>query len=128
MRILAGFGGGAAVFPDGHATLTNSVIAFGVDGEAIWLAPTTSTAIPVCCDLYGNERGDWVGAISPQHGSSGNISADPLFCREQNPGAPLSLDSASPCIPFSAPNPECDGIGAWGVGCGATSRQRAAIG
>ncbi len=80
----------------------------------------TSGAVPVlaCCDLYGNEGGDWVGPIAGQYGISGNISEDPLFCDPQ--ASDFTLHADSPCAPFTPPNPECDLIGAWPVGCGST--------
>lgn len=38
------------------------------------------TATLICCDLYGNEGGDWVGYVEEQLGLDGSFSADPLFC------------------------------------------------
>ena len=67
-----------------------------------------------CCDLYGNDGGDWVGCISENEGINGNLSADPLFCDPLNGDFRLSADS--PCAPEQAP--ECGLIGAWPVGCG----------
>jgi hypothetical protein len=69
-----------------------------------------------CCDLWGNEGGDWVDGIAPQYGTNGNISADPLFCDPSS--LELSLDRASPCLP---PNTDCEQIGAWGIGCDAAA-------
>jgi hypothetical protein len=96
-------------------TLDRCLVAFNARGAAIRdvYAPQIT-----CCDIYGNVGGDWVGEIAQFLGIDGNISADPLFC---DPGAwdyRLGLDS--PCAPFSPPNPECDRIGAWPVGCGPT--------
>lgn len=68
-----------------------------------------------CCDLFGNEAGDYVGCIADQYGIRGNISADPLFCDPAN--GEFGLEPESPCAPFSDPNPECDRLGAWPVGC-----------
>ncbi|MCK4306220.1 MAG: hypothetical protein KAY24_18410, partial [Candidatus Eisenbacteria sp.] len=100
------------------ATLENTIIAFSAEGSAIYCeergGPTLS-----CCDVYGNAGGDWVGCIAAQYGVDGNICEDPLFCDLLHPVIPdLRLHSDSPCAPFSPPNPECNLIGAWPVGCG----------
>jgi hypothetical protein len=69
-----------------------------------------------CCDIYGNEGGDWTGGISDQLGVNGNFSEAPLFC---DPGvADFRLHADSPCLPGAAP--ECGLIGAWPIGCPAT--------
>lgn len=97
------------------AVIDNTLIAFNqgcvaVGGEH----PVTIS----CCDLCGNENGDWVGSIADQYGIRGNISEDPLLCDPHS--GDFMLDCSSPCAPFSPPNPECDLIGAWPVGCGAS--------
>jgi polygalacturonase len=98
-----------------EAVVNNCLIAFG--RRSIY-CEDEATANVSCSDFYGNAVGDWVGCVEGQLGIAGNISADPLFC---DPGTgDLHLDCASPCAPFSPPNPECDLIGAWPVGCGGT--------
>ena len=69
----------------------------------------------VCCDIYGNPDGDWIGCIAGQLGQTGNISLDPLFCSPED--GELALAEDSPCAPFTPPNPGCDLIGARPVGC-----------
>jgi hypothetical protein len=95
--------------------LYNCVIAFGQAGPAVF-CDEGGDAHLYCCDIYGNAGGDWVGEIAPQLGQAGNISADPLFC--DWPNRNYRLAENSPCAPFTPPNPECDLIGAWPVGCG----------
>lgn len=68
-----------------------------------------------CCDVWGNAGGDWVGPIAGQYGIDGNIREDPRFCVPEDGDFRLLEDS--PC----APGTECDRIGAWPVGCGASS-------
>ena len=111
---------GCGVYVDGTSMLTgeNSIIAFGYKGEAVVCSQPGGTALFSCCDIFGNEDGDWTGCISGQNGIDGNIEKDPLFCYHANPSEWYSLHSDSPCAPES--NPDCDGIGALGVGCGAT--------
>jgi hypothetical protein len=93
-------------------------VAGSINGSAIGFGGSGTTAVLTCCDLYGNEGGDWVGPISGQYGIDGNICEDPLFCDPTNMDFTLHADS--PCAPFTPPNPECDLIGAWPVGCGPT--------
>lgn len=97
---------------------SNTILAFGTGGAAIDCIES-GTATLNCCDVFGNEGGDWVGCIADQYGINGNIALDPLFC---NPvGGEFQLEEGSPCAPFSPPNTECDLIGAWPVGCIPTS-------
>jgi len=98
-------------------TLEHTIIASSTAGEAMDCGDIGSATL-TCCDLYGNEGGDWIGCIAGQYGISGNISEDPMFCDPEN--GDFHLDCNSPCAPFSPPNPECDLIGAWPVGCGGT--------
>ncbi len=97
--------------------LENTIIAFSGSGQAITCYDGGVTLY--CCDLYGNAGGDWVGTIADQYGHDGNISEDPLFCGDENPDEPLSLDRGSPCAADA--NPDCGLIGAWDVGCGWTA-------
>ncbi|MFH1690932.1 MAG: metallophosphoesterase [Candidatus Eisenbacteria bacterium] len=104
------YGNGYAVVTSGTApnpALSNCIVAFNASG-------VTGTATLQCCDVYGNSNGDWVGAIAPQYGVNGNISADPLFCDPGN--SDVRLSENSPCAPTH--NPECGLIGAGAMGCG----------
>ncbi len=108
-------GGVISVGQGGDVTLSNSIIAHSVVSPAL-TCEGNCEAVLDCCDIYGNAGGDWVGCIADQAGLNGNISLDPLIC-----GATYEdyfLEEGSPCAPFSDPNPECDLIGAWPVGCG----------
>ncbi len=115
--------GGSGIYVDGTSTLigVRSIIAFGYKGEAVACSGPGGTALLSCCDVFQNEYGDWIGCISGQNGVDGNIGKDPLFCHSANPSERYSLHSDSPCAPES--NPDCGGIGALGVGCGATPVQ-----
>ncbi|MCK4510726.1 hypothetical protein KAW64_03255 [bacterium] len=115
--------GGSGIYVDGTSTLIGekSIIAFGYKGEAVACSGPGGTALLSCCDVFQNEYGDWVGCISGQNGVDGNIGKDPLFCHHANPSERYSLHSDSPCAPES--NPDCGGIGALGVGCGASAVQ-----
>lgn len=96
-------------------TFLNTIIAFGASGPGMICGDATCAPILVCCDIYGNEGGDWTGCIEDQLGVGGNISNDPLFCNLA--AGDLRLAEDSPCSPFSPPNVECDLIGAWPIGC-----------
>jgi hypothetical protein len=89
----------------------STIICFGLKGAAVSGTPSLA-----CCDIFGNEGGDWVGDIADQLGVNGNFSADPLFCDAS--GGDLRLSSESPCV-IPQLDPGCGAyVGAWGVGCG----------
>lgn len=77
--------------------------------------PPPSAPFLSCCDVYGNDAGDWVGCIEGQAGERYNFSADPRLCRELNPEDPYSIWRTSPCA--SVYNPDCGLVGARPVGC-----------
>ncbi len=91
--------------------IMETIIVFGQTGPAIGCE---GGAVPevTCSDIFDNAGGDWIGCIADQYGVAGNISTDPVFCGDQEPDQPYSLDSASPCVAA------CGTMGAWGVGCG----------
>jgi hypothetical protein len=77
-----------------------------------------------CCDLFGNDGGDWVGGIAGQYGIRGNFSACPSFCHIEL--ADAGICDQSPCAPGNHPDGyDCGLIGAHDVGCvcGATSTE-----
>jgi hypothetical protein len=98
-----------------EAVIENTIIALSSEGEGFLCDTSGRELVLSCCDIYGNDGGDWVGCIADQYGVNGNICEDPLFCGDQNPDEPFTLRDDSPCAP--AGNPECNLIGAWGVGC-----------
>jgi hypothetical protein len=113
--------GGGGVHAEGSAVVTigNTIM---VSNDSYPFGPVscggTSTATLTCCDLYGNEGGDWVDCTAGQAGINGNISRDPLFC--DAPSRDFRIDLNSPCRPHPPENPDCDLIGAAPVGCGST--------
>ncbi len=94
--------------------IDDCIIAFNSGTEGI-SCTGASTVTLSCCDVFGNEGGDWVGYIAGQYGMNGNICEDPLFC--YRPAGDYTIRSDSPCAPYSDPNPECGLIGAYDVGC-----------
>jgi hypothetical protein len=109
----AGLGGGVCCLGS-TATITNTIVAFGESGEAVYCSPGASATL-VCSDVFGNAGGDWVGCIAGQAGMNGNFSANPLFCLEDNPVEPYALHEGSPCLPDGSPCGEL--VGAFGKGC-----------
>jgi predicted outer membrane repeat protein len=111
---------GAAIYCNGSssASVEKSIVAFNRQGGAV--AVTDPGGVPSfsCCDIYGNVGGDWSGQILAQYGVLGNISEDPLFCLNDNPDAPYSLNNSSPCAHACPGDPAF--MGASGVGCGAS--------
>ncbi len=112
----AGLDGGGVHCYQSSPTFDNTIIAFSTSGAAVYCYDAGSTPVLSCCDVYGNAGGDWVGCIAGQAAVSGNIALDPLFCDAAS--GDFRLEEDSPCAPFSPPNPNCDLIGAWPVGCG----------
>ncbi|MBN2071739.1 MAG: FG-GAP repeat protein [Candidatus Krumholzibacteriota bacterium] len=97
------------------STIDHTIIAFNKTGSAAGYDGTPSVTL-TCCDVYGNDAGDWTGCLTGQDGAGGNLSIDPVFCADDNPSEPWTLRVDSPCRPD---NPGCGQIGAWGVGCSA---------
>lgn len=110
----ANYGGGLAC-DSSSVNLMNTIITFCTSGEAIYCGTESYAYLLKCNDIYGNAGGDYVGCLAGQNGIEGNISLDPLFCDLENENFRLQEDS--PCAPFTSPNPDCDLIGAWPVGC-----------
>jgi len=77
-------------------TISNNIIAFSSQGEAVYCSGSSSPVL-TCCDVYGNEGGDWVGCIAGQADTNGNFSADPLFC--DTAASDYHLSKFSPCLP-----------------------------
>lgn len=104
-------GGGMSLEDSSRLLVSRSIISFSLNGEGIH-CEATSTAGLICCDVYDNEGGDWIGCIEDQLGVDGNISSDPLFCDPDMEN--FELQEESPCTPDSS---GCGLIGAWGTGC-----------
>jgi len=95
-------------------TIFATLVAFNRSGEALhW--DGTGTLDVTCCDLFGNEGGDWVGSIADQLHTGGNFQADPCFCDAT--GADFHLCADSPCLPGQHPWGCGDLVGAFGTGC-----------
>ena len=82
-------------------------------------ALSISPAVPItlsCCNLYGNEGGDWIAPFAAQVDERGNFSANPCYCDPEGEDFHLSEDSYARAggHPWG-----CDQlVGAYGVGCG----------
>jgi len=101
--------------------ITSCIISHSVNGPGLEVgSDLVSTGDPdlTCCDIFGNEGGDWVGPIAGQLGVDGNICADPLYCGSANPSAPYELHENSPCVDGATPG--CGLIGAFPAGCSST--------
>jgi hypothetical protein len=94
--------------------LDRTIIAFSRIGRAV---SCTLTPDARCSDLFGNEGGDWVGPISIEFGTEGNLAADPQFCDIEQ--GDFRISETSPCAPDNSGG--CGLIGLFEVGCGATA-------
>ena len=107
-----GDGSGIYIREGGRARVSASIVSFG-SGSGIYVSGYSSLPSIVCCDVYGNEDGDFEGSIGEQTGIQGNISEDPLFC---GPGLfEFTVGDGSPCLPNR--NLCVTLIGAHGAGC-----------
>ena len=111
----SGSGGAAVHLGNSDAPgFTNTLIAFSKTGSAIECDAPGGPLGLSCCNIYGNEGGDWTGCIAVHAGVNGNFSADPLFC--DIPTSDLRLEECSPCL---AGNNTCGVlVGAQGPYCG----------
>ncbi len=100
-------GSGLACFNGGDIILAKTIIAFGLEEPAV-VGDAMTTVTLTCCDVFGNEGGDWWGVIDGQNGQSGNISEDPMFCDD----CPR-LQECSPCLHGHG----CGRMGPYGIGC-----------
>lgn len=110
--IAGNTGSVAALIVDRDLLLENTIIAFHRGGPAFYGIEEPAPTL-ICCDLFGNEGGDWTDCIAGQEGVNGNLSLDPLFCGLE--AGDLTLREDSPCAEGN--NHECGRIGAWSVGC-----------
>ena len=112
-----GMGGGAIWCSfDAKPQLDRCLIAFQFAGAAVVCdKPSSKLSGPelICCDLFGNEGGDYVGQVENQLDVDGNFSSDPLFCEREN--GDFTVAENSPCLPEGN---DCSAlIGRFGKGC-----------
>jgi len=100
----------------GNLTVENTIIAQSPQGGALKCSQPVDPVIR-CSDFHGNTGGDWISCAAGLLGLYGNVSADPLFC--DAPAGDFRIADASPCAPEHSGG--CGLIGAWPVGCGATT-------
>lgn len=110
----SGFGGAAIhLGPSDAPGISNTLIAFSKTGSAVHCDPPAGSIGLICCNIYGNEGGDWTGCIAVHSSMNGNLSSDPFFC--DLPTGDLSVETCSPCL---AGNNTCGvNIGSQAAGC-----------
>lgn len=114
----AGLGGGIYTFLNSTPSFIYCMIVFSTDGEAAYVYDDNCIPVFTCCDIYGNQGGDWTGRIADQDNTIGNFSADPLFCDTLTTA--VYVEDCSPCLYGNHPwYPSCMAhIGNVGPGCG----------
>ncbi len=105
--------GGGVYSKDSIPVFHNTIIAWSTAGEAVYSREGGMVPELICCDLYGNRGGDWIGAVQDQRHANGNIGADPLFCNRWVSN--FTIAAGSPCAP--AQSGSCGLVGAFGVAC-----------
>ena len=104
--------GGGILVQGRDAAIENTLIAGNTGGAAV-SCDFEGEPLLTCCDVHGNEDGDWIGCIESQLGADGNICAGPVFCASWD--TVLTLSAVSRCLPA---NNTCGvQIGALGEGC-----------
>jgi hypothetical protein len=99
-----------------YTELFNTILSYGTGGSALYSFPEGDFGL-TCCDIYGNEGGDWVGVVD-QLGIRGNIQTCPAFCNVATEPYDFHLCDGSACAPGNHPDGyDCGLIGAWDVGC-----------
>lgn len=93
--------------------LENTIIAFSEAGDAVH-CELGSSATLTASNVFGNEGGDWVGAISGQETVRDNSDLDPLLCNILVGDTDLCSNSC--CLPGN--NGAGVQIGANTQGCG----------
>ncbi|MCP4291359.1 MAG: hypothetical protein GY780_05935 [bacterium] len=107
-------GSGFMLAADSDVTVENCIIAHNIIGAGIHVFDIDSEPAISCCNVFGNQGGQYDGEIFDQTGANGNLSTDPLFCDWEN--GDLTLRDESPCRDV---NNDCQvTMGAAGVGCG----------
>jgi hypothetical protein len=103
--------GGGLYLVSGSVSAENSIVAFCQGGMAVDGADYEPNLL--CCDIYGNDDGDWINRIADQANIDGNISADPQFCDTAHDN--YHIVDTSPCAPA---NNQCSTlIGAYDISC-----------
>ncbi|MFC1572520.1 right-handed parallel beta-helix repeat-containing protein, partial [Candidatus Eisenbacteria bacterium] len=105
-------GGGLYLNKNASPVLTHVIISYSVVGEAVFCEDSEGPCEPVftCCDVYGNEGGDWTTRIDDQSNVNGNFSLEPYFCDAEN--GDFQLWNFTPCVSVT-----CGQVGAFGIGC-----------
>jgi len=114
----AAVGSGLATWDTMELGLAGVILVNGLNGRG-WDGDATSVPAVICTDIFGNEGGDWVGALSAQEAMDGNISAAPQFCGPADPNNPYTLNDTSPCSADA--NPGCGRMGTFDVNCSVVS-------
>jgi hypothetical protein len=112
---FAGNQNGMYLINSSSVTLSKSIVAFSFEGPAIVCAIGSAASLD-CCDVFGNEGGDWAECLLGQDKVRGNFSADPLFCDVDQGN--LMLAGNSPCLDGNHPQgAPCGLIGTLPEGC-----------
>lgn len=107
---------GSAIRTYRDVSIEGCIFAFNTGSAPITIMEDVEAKLPEisCTNIFGNEMGDWVGAIADQENINGNFATDPLFRNIEEGNFHIEFDS--PCAP---PNNNCGIlIGALGNDCG----------
>ena len=105
-------GGGVYIIGASAPVFSNVIIAHNEGDGEVYCGGAASSPTFTCSDVFSKVGRPYGGFCDDPTGSSGNISADPLFCDPGN--GDLHLHSASPCAEAHS---GCGRVGAKAVNC-----------
>jgi len=109
----SGFNYGGGIYLENSPAIISQTAIIGSPEGAGLSALFNSTPTISCCNIYGNDGGDWIAPFEDQQNQNGNLWRDPLFCDPLNHD--FQIDQGSPLAPG---NNSCGLlIGRYGTGC-----------
>ena len=105
--------GGGVYCRAGSGNITKCIIAFSSDGHGVGAYEAGDVPYLQCCDVYGNDDGDYDSVVGDQTGINNNFSDDPELCGLGTED--YWLYDTSPCLATSSPCGER--VGRYDIGC-----------
>ena len=108
-----GSGSAVACISGSSIDLTQSIVVGQTGSDPFYCDESPGAGATLgCCDVWGNDTGDYSGCIAGQGSINNNFSENPYFCDAE--AGDLTIHENSPC----ANTPGCGVVGALGIDCG----------
>jgi hypothetical protein len=116
----ASFGVGAGVYCSGDdCELTRCIVAHTGSGFGVAASAEGNEPVVTCCDVYGNDDGEYDAVVGDQTGVNSNFSLEPGFCGLET--GDYRLFDTSPCLATASPCGLL--VGAYDQGCDSPAEQ-----